>query len=75
MHFRPISLHNFNGEQKKQRKNVAATLKPVSTIHLVLLLQLVFFSVSCNRGKAEAANAGALPPPLVSVVEASAKDV
>jgi membrane fusion protein, multidrug efflux system len=75
MHFRPISLHNFNGEQKKQRKKVAATLKPVSAIHLVLLLPLVFFNVSCNRGKAEAANAGALPPPLVSVVEASAKDV
>lgn len=42
---------------------------------LVLLLPLAVLSVSCNRGNAHAEAAATLPPPLVSVVEASTQDV
>src|SRR5215472_2674665 len=42
---------------------------------MLLLLPAVTASVSCNRGSARAENAGAFPPPLVSVVKAAAQDV
>jgi membrane fusion protein, multidrug efflux system len=40
-----------------------------------LLIAVGLFAVSCNRSSVQAENAGALPPPLVTVVTASAKDV
>jgi multidrug efflux system membrane fusion protein len=75
MHFGPISLYNFNGKRGNQRKRDAVSLKPASVVYLALLLPLVLFASSCNRNKAQAASTGTLPPPLVSLVEASAKDV
>jgi multidrug efflux system membrane fusion protein len=69
------TLHDFDGKQENERQKDAASLKPVSIFYLALLLPFVFLVVSCNRSKTQAANAGTLPPPLVSVVEASAKNV
>jgi membrane fusion protein, multidrug efflux system len=40
-----------------------------------LLLTVLLFCVSCNRGSARADNPTALPPPLVTVVTAKAQDV
>ena len=74
MQLGPI-LHDFDGKQENERNKDAASLKPVSIFYLALLLPFVFLGVSCNRGKTQAANTGTLPPPLVSVVEASAKNV
>ena len=42
---------------------------------LALLLPLALLSASCNRGNAHAEAAATLPPPLVTVVQASAQDV
>jgi multidrug efflux system membrane fusion protein len=75
MHFGPISHHNFDGKQENERKKDAAPIKLVSITYLALLLPLVLSAASCSRGKAQAASTGTLPPPLVSAVEASAKDV
>jgi membrane fusion protein, multidrug efflux system len=41
----------------------------------VLLCLVALFCISCNRGTAQAENASALPPPLVTVVTAAAQDV
>jgi multidrug efflux system membrane fusion protein len=43
--------------------------------YFALLLPLVALCVSCNRGKVQAAGAGGLPAPLVSVVQAKSQDV
>jgi membrane fusion protein, multidrug efflux system len=43
--------------------------------YFVLLLPLLLPCVSCNRGKVQAAGAGSLPAPLVSVVQAKSQDV
>lgn len=74
MYLRPISFPNFDGKQETRRKKDAASLKLIPVVYLALLLPLVLFAASCNRSKAQAAT-GTFPPPLVSVVEASAKDV
>lgn len=42
---------------------------------MIFLLPLVLLCVSCSRGNARADSPATLPPPLVSVVEASAQDV
>ncbi|HUN63152.1 MAG TPA: efflux RND transporter periplasmic adaptor subunit [Candidatus Sulfotelmatobacter sp.] len=39
------------------------------------LVATALFAMSCNRGDVQAENAGTLPPPLVTVVTATAKDV
>jgi membrane fusion protein, multidrug efflux system len=75
MHFGPISFHNFDARQETLREKDAASLKLIRIAYLALLLPFVLFAASCNRSKAQAASTGTLPPPLVSVVEASAKDV
>jgi membrane fusion protein, multidrug efflux system len=72
MHFGPISLSYK--KPHSQRQNYAASRKAAPTVYLALL-PLVLFTASCNRGKAQAAGPGALPPPLVTVVVASSKDV
>jgi len=75
MHVGPISRHTFNGQQATAQWKSATALKLLPLPYVALLLTLIVCSVSCNRGKAQAASTGALPPPLVSVVEASARDV
>lgn len=75
MHVGPTSRSNLDEKQKTLRKKNRASLNSVSIAHLVCLLPFVLFAVSCNRSKVQAATSGALPAPLVSVVEASAKDV
>jgi multidrug efflux system membrane fusion protein len=75
MHVGPISRSNLDGKQKTLRKKDRASLDSVSIIYLACLLPFVLFAVSCNRSKVQAATSGTLPHPLVSVVEASAKDV
>jgi multidrug efflux system membrane fusion protein len=42
---------------------------------MLFLLPLVLMCISCSRGNARADSPATLPPPLVSVVEASAQDV
>lgn len=42
---------------------------------MILLLPLVLFCASCNRGNVRAASPNTLPPPLVTVATASAQDV
>lgn len=42
---------------------------------VILLLPLLLFFVSCNRGNARADGAATLPPPLVTVAKAAAQDV
>ena len=75
MHVGPISRSNFDGKQTAPRTKSVAARKPLPMACVALLLPFVLFTASCNRGKAQAASTGVLPPPLVSVVEASAKDV
>jgi membrane fusion protein, multidrug efflux system len=75
MHVGPISRHTFNGNQSMGRRRSGTALKPFRMPYIALLLPFVVFASSCNRGKAQAAGPGALPPPLVTVVEASSKDV
>ena len=64
LHLGPRTLLEKHGDRAK-----------ISLFSLALLLPMVFLDVSCNRNRAQAASAGAFPPPLVSVVSASAKDV
>jgi multidrug efflux system membrane fusion protein len=75
MHLGPISRDTFNGKRTMPRTKSAATLKPLPMAGVALLLPFVFLAASCNRSKAQAASADALPPPLVSLAEASARDV
>jgi multidrug efflux system membrane fusion protein len=42
---------------------------------MILALPLLLACVSCNRGSAKAASPATLPPPLVTVVRATAQDV
>jgi membrane fusion protein, multidrug efflux system len=51
---------------------VSSRIKPFFCLGLVATS---LFAVSCNRGNVQAENAGTLPPPLVTVVTATAKDV
>jgi multidrug efflux system membrane fusion protein len=71
----PISRESFNERKTTLAWKQSASLEGLSLTCAALLLPLAFFAASCNRGKAQAASAGGFPPPLVSVVEASAKDV
>src|SRR5215813_4996418 len=74
MHLGPISRDTFDGKRTMPRtKSAALKLLPVAGV--ALLLAFAFFAASCNRGKAQAASADTLPPPLVSLAEASARDV
>src|SRR5215469_7501407 len=75
MHVGPISRSNFDGKQTAPRTKSVAARKPLPMACVALLLPFVLFTASCSRGKAQAASTGVLPPPLVSVVEASAQDV
>jgi len=74
MHLRPIYHRTLHLGQKTLREKHGDRTK-ISLFCLVLLLPMMFLDVSCNRNRAQAASAGTLPPPLVSVVSASAKDV
>src|SRR5215472_3147640 len=75
MHLRPISRDTFDGKRTMPRTKNAAALKPLPMAGVAFLLPFVFFAASCNRGKAQAASTDTLPPPLVSLAEASARDV
>jgi len=60
----------------ERTKAAEERLTPIGKIlGALLLLPLLAFSVSCNRGNVQAENAGGFPPPLVTVVQASAQDV
>ena len=75
MHVAPIFRYNSDGRPKTLRKKDRASLSSISIAYLAWLLPFALFGVSCNRTRVQAATAGGFPPPLVSVVEASAKDV
>lgn len=75
MHLGPISRDTFDGNRTMPRTKSAAALKLLPMAGVALLLPFVFLAASCNRGKAQAASADTLPPPLVSLAEASARDV
>jgi len=75
MHLRPISRDTFDGKRTMPPTKSAAALKLLPMAGVALLLPFAFFAASCNRGKAQAASADTLPPPLVSLAEASARDV
>ena len=74
-HLGPISRDTFDGKRTMPRTKNAAALKLLPMAGVTLLLPFVFFAASCNRGKAQAASTDTLPPPLVSLAEASAGDV
>jgi len=57
------------------KKFFASAAKTTNKLALFLLLPLLAFGVSCNRGNVHAESSAALPPPLVTVAEASAQDV
>jgi len=75
MYLGPIARDTFDGKRNMPRTKSAAALNLLPMAGVALLLPFVFFAASCNRGKAQAASPDTLPPPLVSVAEASARDV
>jgi len=75
MHLGGISRDTFDGNRTIPRTKSAAALKLLPVTGVALLLPFVFFAASCNRGKAQAASTDTLPPPLVSLAEASVRDV
>jgi membrane fusion protein, multidrug efflux system len=52
-----------------------ASLSRANLLGLVLLLPFALLSASCNRSNAHAEASATLPPPLVTVVQASTRDV
>lgn len=70
----------FNDREFSLRTGLTTVGRPsppsaANLLGLALLLPLALLSVSCNRGNAHAEAAATLPPPLVTVVQASAQDV
>lgn len=54
---------------------VRETSRRAGILASIPLLSLAVLGAGCNRGNAEAGNAGAMPPPLVTVATATAQDV
>ncbi len=70
----------FNDRKFSPKTGLTAAGRPTSPscgnlLGLALLLPLAVLSASCNRGNGHAEAAATLPPPLVTVVQASAQDV
>ncbi len=68
----------FNDRKSSGQMLLAAVCHPVSSgklLGLALLLPFALFLASCNRSNAHGEAAATLPPPLVTVVRASAEDV
>jgi multidrug efflux system membrane fusion protein len=69
-----ISSPRFHGNLEFPWKK-GTTLRKPFYFYAVLLLPIVFVSVSCNRSPAQAASPAGPPPPLVSVTPARTRDV
>jgi multidrug efflux system membrane fusion protein len=62
-------------EHEKVREEKAVASRRMVRTGEALLLPVLLFCVSCNRGSANAAGPATLPPPLVTIATATSQDV